>query len=345
MKTKIDYLRFRFTASPFQALEVVRSAVGFVTPDLVDLGGSEKGKDGWQHRRPIILGGDQILGYVDYGGESQRGWSRWDMSGAGCSWIDRWDLLAQSLPSIGGELRRVDVALDFFEGEVGHDSVLAAYEAGAFCRGGRPPKMRKVEGSCPTDGRTIYIGSRESSKFIRCYEKGWELLAKAKVPEGFKTASNGFYFRRNTPSSPADYYRLEVEFKAVDGFFIPLDILANPDSFFVGASSYFESLVESAPSRLVQPPSDFLQVQTLQSSMEHCSRAYGGLLRSLLELYGDTLETKARLFDALCSQNPSDSLVRAGCLSLPVGAGAGGGPLGGCPAPGTIHKELQNDLN
>ena len=47
MKTFIDYLRFRFTASPFQALEVVRSAVGFVTPDLVDLGGSEKGKDGF----------------------------------------------------------------------------------------------------------------------------------------------------------------------------------------------------------------------------------------------------------------------------------------------------------
>ena len=42
MKTFIDYLRFRFTASPFQALEVVRSAVGFVTPDLVDLGGSER---------------------------------------------------------------------------------------------------------------------------------------------------------------------------------------------------------------------------------------------------------------------------------------------------------------
>ena len=108
MKTFIDYLRFRFTASPFQALEVVRSAVGFVTPDLVDLGGSEKGKDGWQHRRPIILGGDEILGYVDYGGESQRGWSRWDMSGlavpgliAGISWPS---LCHPSAVSCGGSM-------------------------------------------------------------------------------------------------------------------------------------------------------------------------------------------------------------------------------------------------
>ncbi len=338
MKTLIDYLRFRFTASPFQALEVVRSALGFVTPDLVDLGGSEKGKDGWQHRRPIIIGGDEVIGWVDYGGESQRGWSRWDMSGAGCSWIDRWDILAQSLPSIGGELRRVDVALDFFDGEVSHEDVLSAYDRGLFKKPhvGRSPKLKKVETSCPTDGRTAYIGSRTSSRFIRCYEKGWELLAKAKVPEGFKTPSNGFYFRRNTPSSPADYYRLEVEFKAVDGFVIPLDILICPDSFFAGAAPYLETLVDSAPVRLVQPPSDFIQVQTLQSSMQHCAKSYGGLLRALLELYGDTVETKARLFDALCSQNPSDSLVRAGCLSLPLGGGAGGDPLGGCPAPDTI---------
>ena len=27
------------------------------------------------------------------------------------------------------------------------------------------------------------------------------------------------------------------------------------------------------------------------------------------------------------------------------GAGAGRGPAGGCPAPGTIHRELENDLN
>lgn len=322
MKTLIDYLRFRFKASPFEALEAVRPAFGFSSSDLVELGGSEKGKDGWQQRRPIIIGGDEVIGWIDYGGESQRGWSRWDMSGEGCSWIScgGWRHLVDSLPSIGAELRRVDVALDFFEGEVLHDDVLSAYDRGLFKKPhvGRSPKLKKVETSCPTDGRTIYIGARTSSRFIRCYEKGWERLAKSKVPESFKTASNRFYFRRNTPSSPSDYYRLEVELKAVDGFLIPLDILTNPDSFFAGAAPYFESLVESAPSRLVQPPSDFLQVQTLQSSMQHCSRAYGGLLRSLLELYGDSVETKAMLFDALCSQNPSDRLVKAGCLSLPV---------------------------
>lgn len=321
-KTFIDYLRFRFKASPFDALQAVWPAFGFSVSDLVTLGGEEKGKDGWECRRPILLADEEVLGWVDYGGEWQRGWSRWDMSGSGCAWIssEGWRHLVDSLPGIGAELRRVDVALDVFDGQVGHDDVLAAYDAGRFKRPhvGRSPKLKKVETSCPTDGRTIYIGSRESARFIRCYEKGWELLSKAKVPEGFKKASNGFYFRPNTPSSPADYYRLEVELKAVDDVVIPWRILVDPDAFFAGSAPWFETLVDAAPIRTQGPPSCFYPRQTLESSMQHCARAYGGLLRSLLELYGDSVETKAMLFDALCSQNPSDRLVKAGCLSLPV---------------------------
>lgn len=321
-KTFIDYLRFRFKASPFDALEAVRPAFGFSSSDLVELGGSEKGKDGWQQRRPIILAGDEVIGWIDYGGDSQRGWSRWDMSGAGCSWIgsEGWRHLVDSLPAIGAELRRVDVALDVFDGHVGHDDVLAAYDAGRFKRPhvGRSPKMKKIEGSCPTDGRTIYIGSRESARFIRCYEKGWELLSKAKVPEWAKLKADGFFFRDGVASDPRDYYRLEVELKAVDDVVIPWRILVDPDAFFAGSAPWFETLVDAAPIRTQGPPSSFMQSQTLQSSMQHCAKSYGGLLRALLELYGDTVETKARLFDALCSQNPSDRLVKAGCLSLPV---------------------------
>ena len=70
--------------------------------------------------------------------------------------------------------------------------------------------------------------------------------------------------------------------------------------------------------------------------MDHCARAYGGLFRALVELYGDDQATKAKLFDALCSDRPSDRLVKSGCLSLPVlGAGAGRDLLEGAlpPAP------------
>ena len=144
------------------------------------------------------------------------------------------------------------------------------------------------------------------------------MVAKSKVPEGLKAGIEGVYFRRGVPSHPRDYYRLEVELKAVDRLFLPLDVLVNPDSYFSGAAPYFADLVSVAPSRPLEPPTDVQQVQTVSSSMDHCARAYGGLFRALVELYGDDQATKAKLFDALCSDRPSDRLVKAGCLSLPV---------------------------
>ena len=46
------------------------------------------------------------------------------------------------------DLRRVDLAVDTFDGSVTHEKILDAYFAGDFKRegGGRNPKMKKVEG-------------------------------------------------------------------------------------------------------------------------------------------------------------------------------------------------------
>ena len=46
--------------------------------------------------------------------------------------------------------------------------------------------------------------------------------------------------------------------------------------------------------------------------MEHCRLAYGGLLRSLMEIYGDSMEAKARLFDEFSGNKPSERLIKTG---------------------------------
>ena len=86
MKTTVDWLKFRTTKSPFETLAAVAPAFG-TTADLLTLGEPCKGRDGWLHRRAVLLAGDQTLAQIDYGGESQRGWARFDMSGAGCEWV------------------------------------------------------------------------------------------------------------------------------------------------------------------------------------------------------------------------------------------------------------------
>ena len=73
MKTTVDWLKFRTTANPFETLSALLPAFGTVG-ELLTLGEPAKGKDGWQHRRSVILAGDQTIAQIDYGGESQRGW-------------------------------------------------------------------------------------------------------------------------------------------------------------------------------------------------------------------------------------------------------------------------------
>lgn len=288
----------------------------------MELGPSEKGKDGWEHRRAVTIS-DITVAYMDYGGESQRDWLRFDMPGKGCEWVHDWAgfaMLRQSLPT--AELRRVDVKLDTFDGSMTHERVLSAYEALQFKRktGGRNPKMKKVESSSVCDGRTVYVGARESARFIRCYEKGWQKLASVRLPEQYKHPDLIADFEEGQgPIRVADWYRVEVEFKAVDDVVIPWPILIDSDSYFADSAPFCASLVDAAPRRLYQPfPSEFLPKVTVAMSMEHCRIAYGGLLRTLVQMYGDAPETKARLFDELMGPNPSERLIKEGALTVSV---------------------------
>jgi DNA relaxase NicK len=227
------------------------------------------------------------------------------------------------LPSVLNtpELRRVDVKLDIVDGSVTHESVLLAHERQEFKRkeGGRNPKLKKVETSCPQDGRTVYVGSRTSARFIRCYEKGWEMLSKIRLPEQFKTLDLMADFDDgNGCTKVADRYRVEVEFKPADGVVVPWPILTDPDAYFAGSAMFCQQLVNVAPRRVQAVPSALMPKAVLAASMEHCRTAYGGLLRALLELYGDTPEVKARLFDELASSKPSERLIKEGVLTLTV---------------------------
>ena len=50
----------------------------------------------------------------------------------------------------------------------------------------------------------------------------------------------------------------------------------------------------------------------IDKQLEQTKNAYGGLLRSLMEIYGDSMEAKARLFDELSGNKPSERLIKTG---------------------------------
>jgi len=313
MKTSVDWLKFRTLSDPFEVLAAIRPAFG-TAADLLTMEDGGRGKDGWEFRKNLRMAGDIVLATIDYGGESQRGWLRFDMPGSGCEWVQDWSKMAAIHGLLdSAEVRRCDLALTTFDGSVTHEKVLAAHASGLFSTGGRQPKMKKVEGSDPRDGRTIYVGSRESEKFVRCYEKGFELMAKIGLPENIKNSVTALQFDGVGMVDPALVYRCEVEFKASSEKVIPWPILVDGDQFFAGANPFFASLLPGVRERRVQSMPDFGPRVALQVQAEHCRKAYGGLIKALMESYGDDADLVIKM---LTADAPSERLIKNGVLTV-----------------------------
>jgi len=313
MKTTIDWLKFRTLSNPYDVMAAIRPAFGSVG-ELLTMDDGGRGKDGWESRKLVRMAGDIGIATIDYGGDSQRGWLRFDMPGSGCEWVQDWSRMA----SIHGvlhtpEIRRCDVALTVFDGSVTHERVLQAHADGDFSAGGRQPKMKKVEGSDPMDGRTVYVGARDSEKFVRCYEKGFELLAKSGVPEYIKKNVTAVQFDGIGMVDPAKVYRCEVEFKASSEKVIPWTILVNGDEFFAGANPFFASLLPGVRERRVQSMPDFGPKLSLQVQAEHLRKAYGGVVKALMQAYNDDAELVIQM---LTADSPSEKLIKNGVLTV-----------------------------
>ena len=315
-KTFVDWFRFRTKSDYQQIFDALKPCftAGF---DCLVLGHQEAGKDGWQLRRSLRFA-DEYIGAIDYGGDSQRGWLRVDINGSGSKWLipDRAALLVDVLDD--AEIKRLDIALDVFDGSVTKETALFQHASGGFDRGGRRPSKEMYDKY--ESGFTFYVGSRSSSRYIRIYCKGAELLKNCKAADLAFIRSNPNLeiswddFHKSTIDQ---YVRLEVEFKPKDGFIVPWTALTQSDAFFAGVGPYLASMVDSSPVRIQSMPSALAAQLSMYASMEHARIGYGKVIRTRLMQIGDTVENRLKIFDELVSDEPSQRLVALGILSIP----------------------------
>lgn len=316
MKTTIDWLKFRSKLNPFELLERVRPAFGAVG-EMLEIRTGAKARDGWSFASEIVLP-DHNIAHVDYGGDSQRGWVRFDMPGKGCEWVQDWSVfeaLGMSLDEC--DIKRLDIAFTTADSSVVNDAmVVSAFDAGMFCCGGRPPSMRSIINSDPCAGKTRYIGKRESHKFLRCYEKGWELLKD--LP------SDAEFLRKPGVSmavdhlgvvNAADLYRVELELKDVDKY-IPWSAISGRDEIFAGAYPFCASLLPDAPHRFMQEMPSFKPRAALLEALGNAFRSYGGTWKAAHIAYGGTDEALLALAREMLASEPSPRLVDAGVLTV-----------------------------
>lgn len=132
-------------------------------------------------------------GQVEFGGDHTRRkangaeTARVELSGRGCEAWEGRSPGAPHLPGRWGALRaklergpvvwltRVDIACDLYDGARGVDTAMQLHGAGCFDNRGQRPNMQSINDHGSKKGRTVYIGSQQSAKYLRVYEKGRQL--------------------------------------------------------------------------------------------------------------------------------------------------------------------------
>ena len=301
-KTTVDWLRFRTQAQPLDGLQALRSLYG-------NLGGAltlkhlDRGKDGFKQGAAVMVA-DMAIGRVDYGGDSQRGWVRWNITGQGCGWVRDWDAVGalEDLPA--SEIRRLDVACTTWKREVTHSCVVAAHTSGRFASGGRPPDLQMITSSNERAGRTCYVGNREKAdKFFRGYEKGFEMASKLppSLAEGLLTI-DGYPVE--------DIYRCEVEFKA-ESRPIPWEVVERRDQYFAGAYPFCADVLPGIEADILQRRPERAPQTDLAVVLENVRIQYGpALFTALIAHQGDI----SAVWDKIVGKHHNEALVAAGVL-------------------------------
>lgn len=297
-KTDIDWLRFRAQAEPRDIFQALKPIFPEHSP-MFNMKYQDRGLLGFK-QSALICADDFIIGRMDYGGESQNGWVRVDIPGKGCQWANFEDLSSiEDLPS--SQIRRLDIALTTWGGEVGHDQVVQAHRDGRFTTR-RPPNLQQILNS--DGGRTCNIGTREKSdKFMRCYEKGFEMLSKmaCRVP-GQITHIEG--------SPIADIYRCEVELKAVTTD-IPWEVVERRDQYFAGAYPFCSDVLPNVEIDILKRRPEREAQTSLSTALENLKIQFGPtIFTAMMAYHGDM----TAVWDKIIGNHHNQSLIEAGVL-------------------------------
>ncbi|PIT44373.1 hypothetical protein BHC46_01290 [Snodgrassella alvi] len=241
------------------------------------LSSAARGRNGYS--MSYLMGTERVsYGYVAFGGSQQRETVCIHFTGTGLMAAqDGWEhRLYQFLQDFAPNARitRCDLAHDFIEGEYTPEQALKDWESGLFTSRYTKPVAECVGSdwlSGTNRGKTLYIGSRKSSKYCRIYEKGKE--------QG---------------DEQSKWVRFELELKNKD-IIIPHDILINPGQYLTGAYPICEQLFKNHKEQIAR-----IELKKKQEAVgiEHCQK-YASMQASgfLNYLHNELNLTKEEVFD------------------------------------------------
>jgi phage replication initiation protein len=256
----IDFLGLTFPGSRDEAAmllwagEFVRQVFG----NGQVLKDTERGWSGYRRRFDI-----EGVGLLALGGNGDT--IHFEVTGTGCAQVRDWEDLRQTVEEYNGRITRADVASDDFDGKrYNLQWCRGQYEAGGFdpSRGARP-QAKLIDDMGTGAGCTLYVGSRESGKLFRGYEKGKKEDAEQKA-----------------------WFRLEVEYRAVHRE-IPLQILVMPGAYLAGA---YPCLADCDIEQQQIKTFAYSAAACIKKAVDHAKQQAGRAVHALLVLNGGDIK-------------------------------------------------------
>lgn len=199
------------------------------------------------------------LGFAYYGGN--HGTVHLQISGHGCAVVRSWDDVADLVDAHQAKISRIDLAYDDFDGLRGVRWARVQTRLRGFKPDRGPsPNFQYVDDMGSGKGKTLYVGSRESGKLARIYEKGRALGDKA---------------------SP--WVRFEVEFRATHRV-LTSDMIRSSSKYLAGAYRCFEWINTSEQSRIRTVIATGRA--SIAKAVDHAKKQAGKCLHMILELNG-----------------------------------------------------------
>ena len=283
-RVRPDWVRFSFKGF-WDQIDFIREALSVVFGGEVAFAERERSIKGFRRAFSLCLDGEPV-GVV---GEDNHGWDQIDLPGTACSQVVEWGILRALVEDLEARMTRVDLAMDFFGGEITLTDAFGAGEKGLFRLRSSPvdPWGGYVYMQSPK-GSTLYCGTR-GDKLIRIYQKGRQL---------------------GLSGLGANWVRVEVEYGHKSRVLVPA-MLTDAGQYFAAAYPWCSSLV--AVDAVACPPVERLREVVATKALAVARQQVGRLVATLKKRCGWSSSAIAL---ALCAPRPSDRVLVRGAEDL-----------------------------